>query len=623
MDNYTVLPGNQQMIQGIPTGRLNNLDQRVSKLEKNSSSSPLTTKGDLFGFSTANARIPVGSNGQVLTADSTQTLGVKWGTLISGSGGAVQFANGLGTAFDSDGGNFVYNKGLSRLQLANLYAFGELDVGSTARFLYAAADGQTPYTKSVSGIGGFLAFSQDRYWDAVNSREGLGTTSPLYRLHTVAKDDTLPNPSSFSATLISAGSLTAPSINVSGLFYGPVAVTSGTGTENPSYSGYFNNDQVSATVYPYVFDPRDGTTKLVSSGYTLLDSITGLPYTILANNPSGIDWSWAGTTTGSGGGVSGYIIEITDSTTGTTYQYDVGGSLNYADNNSGGTISPFPSTFTGLTASGQMVNYYPYTQGTSPSGATYYSPVGTSASFTEPYANGSQFWMNMQVNPNGTPWRIIEDVSGNGYDGFTSGFTSFYEMALFSGSNTVTPQSYGIQANGSALNLDFEIFGYDGTIYSPSFLTASVTDPSDGNYYYVQLGYNLNGSTQGKVLQQSNGMGFATGQLVSGTLYGVDFLSPFTDGFNVTPSQTSNPAATFESTSVSRTVPTVIVNANISGGYPVLQFQSNGSKVGSVTTAGNSDWELGAVQSSSVTLLTTQFVGVKINGTTYKLALAN
>jgi hypothetical protein len=44
-------------------------------------SSPLTTKGDLYGFSTTNARIPVGSNGQVLTADSSQSLGLKWNTL--------------------------------------------------------------------------------------------------------------------------------------------------------------------------------------------------------------------------------------------------------------------------------------------------------------------------------------------------------------------------------------------------------------------------------------------------------------------------------------------------------------------------------------------------------------
>lgn len=44
-------------------------------------SSPLTTKGDIYGRSTVDARIPVGSNGQYLYADSTQTLGVKWNTI--------------------------------------------------------------------------------------------------------------------------------------------------------------------------------------------------------------------------------------------------------------------------------------------------------------------------------------------------------------------------------------------------------------------------------------------------------------------------------------------------------------------------------------------------------------
>lgn len=41
-------------------------------------SNTLTTKGDLFGYDTAATRIPVGTNTHVLTADSTQALGVKW-----------------------------------------------------------------------------------------------------------------------------------------------------------------------------------------------------------------------------------------------------------------------------------------------------------------------------------------------------------------------------------------------------------------------------------------------------------------------------------------------------------------------------------------------------------------
>jgi hypothetical protein len=42
------------------------------------SSSPLTTKGDIYGHSTVDARVPVGSDGQMLYSDSTQALGIKW-----------------------------------------------------------------------------------------------------------------------------------------------------------------------------------------------------------------------------------------------------------------------------------------------------------------------------------------------------------------------------------------------------------------------------------------------------------------------------------------------------------------------------------------------------------------
>jgi hypothetical protein len=48
------------------------------------STSPLTTKGDIWGYSTSDARIPIGTNGQVLTADSAQSLGLKWATPASG-----------------------------------------------------------------------------------------------------------------------------------------------------------------------------------------------------------------------------------------------------------------------------------------------------------------------------------------------------------------------------------------------------------------------------------------------------------------------------------------------------------------------------------------------------------
>jgi hypothetical protein len=48
--------------------------------------SPLTTKGDLYTFSTVDARLAVGANDTVLTADSSEATGLKWATPASAGG---------------------------------------------------------------------------------------------------------------------------------------------------------------------------------------------------------------------------------------------------------------------------------------------------------------------------------------------------------------------------------------------------------------------------------------------------------------------------------------------------------------------------------------------------------
>ena len=62
-----------------------------------SGTSPLTTKGDLFGYSTTDARIPIGTDGQVLTADSAQALGLKWAAASGGSSTLVRSARSSNT----------------------------------------------------------------------------------------------------------------------------------------------------------------------------------------------------------------------------------------------------------------------------------------------------------------------------------------------------------------------------------------------------------------------------------------------------------------------------------------------------------------------------------------------
>ena len=101
--------------------------------------SPLTTKGDVWGYSTTNARIPVGTNGQVLTADSTEALGVKWATAASSAGStlietqtfsavsAVNFTSKISSTYD----NYFMIFDVSASSAGNEDLFIRLRSGST------------------------------------------------------------------------------------------------------------------------------------------------------------------------------------------------------------------------------------------------------------------------------------------------------------------------------------------------------------------------------------------------------------------------------------------------------------------------------------------------------------
>jgi hypothetical protein len=72
-------------------------------VDNNASASPLTTKGDLYTYDTDNARLPVGTNDYVLTADSTQATGLKWAPSSGGftdpmtTRGDIIYKNSAGT----------------------------------------------------------------------------------------------------------------------------------------------------------------------------------------------------------------------------------------------------------------------------------------------------------------------------------------------------------------------------------------------------------------------------------------------------------------------------------------------------------------------------------------------
>jgi hypothetical protein len=128
------------------------------------SSSPLTTKGDLYGFSTLDARVPIGTNNQVLTADSAQALGLKWATP---SGGPANYSLIGSTALT--GNTTITISGISGMNSilalvasassANAASFIRIrvngDSGSNYYYNSAAIGSYTTYDQQEFSVGGF------------------------------------------------------------------------------------------------------------------------------------------------------------------------------------------------------------------------------------------------------------------------------------------------------------------------------------------------------------------------------------------------------------------------------------------------------------------------------------
>jgi hypothetical protein len=69
-------------------------------------SSPLTTKGDVYTYSTGNARLGVGANGLVLTADSTTATGLSWASGGGGASAVHAFSNTTTTTYTGTASSF-------------------------------------------------------------------------------------------------------------------------------------------------------------------------------------------------------------------------------------------------------------------------------------------------------------------------------------------------------------------------------------------------------------------------------------------------------------------------------------------------------------------------------------
>lgn len=129
--------------------------------------SPLTTKGDLIGFSTVNARLAVGTNGQVLSADSAQATGLSW---INAATGTVTSVALTVPAFLSVAGSPVTTSGTLAVTFSGS-AIPIANGGTNATTAAAAFNNLNPMTTTGDLI----------YESATNvaSRLPIGSTSQV------------------------------------------------------------------------------------------------------------------------------------------------------------------------------------------------------------------------------------------------------------------------------------------------------------------------------------------------------------------------------------------------------------------------------------------------------------
>ena len=180
--------------------------------------SPLTAKGDLFGYSTTQARVPVGNNGDTLLADSSTSTGLRWqGSQTAGKNALINGAFDIwqrGTSIN--GSAFSYG--------ADRWAFWRFNSG----------------TGLTASQGSGLTGSQ--YTLKVQRNAGQTFTDKIYVSYDMETADSY----RFAGKTVTFSFYVRKGANYSGGDIS-VGIGSGTGTNQNQFNGYTGGTTVAST----------------------------------------------------------------------------------------------------------------------------------------------------------------------------------------------------------------------------------------------------------------------------------------------------------------------------------------------------------------------------------------
>ena len=206
--------------QAVDTQMKTNADAATQK-------ATLTTKGDIYaatGTSTP-ARVAVGTNGQVLVADSTAATGVAWAsaagwspnlTLLNTGGTALTGAGTIAVNVSSYDSYFIYIEGASS---SNASPYIRLrvngDSGGNYSWVNVGLQGTSVRADSPAGVSSFYNLG----------RVGNTAANAMYAMITILGGKTT-GLKPINAVAYGDGSSTNESFSTNGYYYGSSAITS-------------------------------------------------------------------------------------------------------------------------------------------------------------------------------------------------------------------------------------------------------------------------------------------------------------------------------------------------------------------------------------------------------------